>query len=79
MQEIAETLPGALGRSLPAAPLAAAAVAALQPGTDRRAVVEDAVVEPELTTEEAQALGVKEIAMPATPERVWRAANAQAL
>jgi carbon-monoxide dehydrogenase large subunit len=25
------------------------------------------------------ALGVKEIAMPATPERVWRAANAQAL
>ncbi|MFC3686762.1 VanW family protein [Aquipuribacter hungaricus] len=54
-------VPGALGRSLPAGPLSQASVAALQPGTDRRAVVEGAVVEPELTTEEAQALGVKEV------------------
>ena len=54
-------VPGALGRSLPAGALAEAAVAALQPGADRRAVVEDAVVEPELTTEEAVALGVTEV------------------
>ncbi len=54
-------VPGALGRSLPPGPLAAAAVAALAPGTDRRAVVEDAVVEPDLTTEEAEALGIKEV------------------
>jgi len=54
-------VPGALGRSLLAGPLAEAAVAALQAGADRRAVVEGAVVEPELTTEEANALGVKEV------------------
>jgi vancomycin resistance protein YoaR len=54
-------VPGALGRSLPPAPLATAALVALAPGTDRRAVVEGAVVEPELTTEEAEALGVKEV------------------
>ncbi len=54
-------VPGALGRSLPEDALATAAVGALQPGTDRRAVVEGAVVEPALTTEEAEALGVKEV------------------
>lgn len=54
-------VPSVPGRSLPAAPLSEAAVAALQPGTDRRANVQGAVVEPAFTTEAAQALGVVEV------------------
>lgn len=54
-------VPGSDGRTLPAEALGEAATAALQPEGDRRAVVEGAVTEPELTTAEAEALGVREV------------------
>ncbi len=54
-------VPGRQGRTLAADALAAATLLALGPDGDRRAVVEGAVVEPELTTAEAEALGVNEV------------------
>ncbi|WP_380166101.1 VanW family protein [Jannaschia sp. R86511] len=52
---------GQEGRSLPVEGLGAAALTALGPEGDRRAVVEDAVVEPEFSTADAEALGVVEV------------------
>lgn len=49
------------GRRLVADDLAGAAVTALSPGGDRRAVVADATVEPDFTTADAEALGITEV------------------
>jgi vancomycin resistance protein YoaR len=54
-------VPGSNGRALPAEALGEAALVALAPDGDRRAVVEGAVVEPEFSTEDAEALGVREV------------------
>ena len=54
-------MPGSNGRALPAEALAEATLRALGPDGDRRAVVEGAVVEPEFSTADAEALGVKEV------------------
>lgn len=68
-------VPSRDGRSLPPDALAQAATAALAPDADRRAVVEGAVAEPELTTADAEALGVTEVvstfstAYPDNPDR----------
>ncbi|WP_336922979.1 VanW family protein [Aquipuribacter sp. SD81] len=56
-----EVVPGRNGRSLPADALQAAALTALAPGGDRRAVVEGATTEPDVTTAEVEALGVTEV------------------
>jgi vancomycin resistance protein YoaR len=54
-------VPGSNGRALPPDALAEAALVALAPDGDRRAVVEGAVVEPEFSTADAEALGVREV------------------
>jgi len=54
-------VPGTIGRALPAEALGAAALPALGPDGDRRAVVEDATVEPDFSTADAEALGVTEV------------------
>ncbi|MFC5380682.1 VanW family protein [Aquipuribacter nitratireducens] len=56
-----EIVPARNGLTLPPEELAAAALPALAPDAERRAVVEDAVVEPETTTAEVEALGITEV------------------
>lgn len=54
-------VPGTVGRALPVEALGAAALPALAPDAERRAVVEGATVEPEFSTADAEALGVTEV------------------
>ncbi|MGJ7442338.1 VanW family protein [Aquipuribacter sp. MA13-6] len=61
-------VPGTVGRSLPEDALGAAAVVALAPDGDRRALVEGATVEPEFSTADAEALGIVEVVSTFTTE-----------
>ena len=52
---------GSSGRVVDAEQLAAATLAAVAPGGDRRAVLAEAVVDPDFSTADAEALGIREV------------------